>query len=398
MGLERVSRVRDALALCPVSPLIAVGGTNGKGSTCAMLESIYRHAGYHVAKYTSPHLLDYNERIQIDGDKVDDATLCAAFAAIESARADVPLTYFEFGTLAAVWIFQQALVDIIILEVGMGGRLDAVNAFDADVAIVTSIDLDHMDFLGDSREAIGKEKAGIFRSCRPAICGDADPPISLLEYANEYQVPLQIFRKDFDVEIAARYWTYCEGTQRLQKLPMPALKGEFQLQNAACAVLATRLLHERLPTSWQDVCSGLERISLPGRFQKVSDFPEVRLDVAHNPHAALALLQNLQASDHRGRTFAVFSMLADKDIEGVVRVLADHIDLWFIAGIQHPRAANVAQLQALIAPSGSVHVAKNIAEAFSMACEQASKNDRIIAFGSFFTIAEILRDLNLQGT
>lgn len=398
MGLERVSRVRDALSLGSVSPLIEVGGTNGKGSTCAMLESIYRHAGYRVAKYTSPHLLHYNERIRINGQMVDDATLCAAFAAIDVAREDVPLTYFEFGTLAAVWVFQQAAVDVTILEVGMGGRLDAVNAFDADVAIVTSIDLDHMDFLGDSRQAIAREKAGILRSRRPAICGDADPPITLLQYANEHQVPLQVFRKDFDAGMSATSWFYSEGSHIREELPMPALEGEFQLQNAACAILATRILQERLPTTWQDVRAGLAKISLPGRFQKIGEFPEVRLDVAHNPHAAQALLKNLQASGYSGQTFAVFSMLADKDIAGVVRILADQIDHWFVAGIEHPRAASVAYLQAQIAPFGSVDVANNIAEAFRMACEQASKNDRIIAFGSFLTIAEILRDLNLQAT
>ncbi len=392
LGLERVSEVRDHLGLRPRFPIITVTGTNGKGSTCALLERIYLEAGYRVACYTSPHLLRYNERVRVNGLDADDAALCAAFSAVERARGSTPLTYFEFGTLAALWHFIRADVDVAVLEVGLGGRLDAVNAFEPDCAIVTSIDLDHMEYLGDSRESIGREKAGIFRAGVPALCGDPRPPATVAAHARQIGADFRRIGVDFGYEAGESGWTFRSGTACHPALPLPALSGGFQLGNAACAVAAVDCLQGRLPVAQPAIADGLRHVRLRGRFQSLGGRPEIILDVAHNPHAARALAGNLRSRPCRGRTLAVFAMLRDKDITGVVRELAGEVDAWFVGGIHAARGMDAPALAAMLEamPGLQVHRAADVAGAYRLACESAAENDRIIVFGSFHTVADVL--------
>lgn len=396
MGLERVDEVRQRLNLNPAFPIITVAGTNGKGSTCAMLERIYHEAGYHVASYSSPHLLCYNERVRLNCLEASDQALCSAFAAVEAARQNTPLTYFEFGTLAAMWHFMQADIDIAILEVGLGGRLDAVNMFDPDCTIVTSIDLDHMDFLGNSRESIGYEKAGVFRQGVAAICGDPNPPDSLLHHAAEISADFRQIQRDFGFEAFSDDWTYYSGVTKLAGLPMPALTGRFQLYNAACVLTALQVLQTRLPVTTAQIALGLRTVNLLGRFQRYPGKPQLILDVAHNPHAALALAENLKQSPCKGRTLAIFAMLVDKDIAGVINALQTVFDAWYIAGIEHPRGASADQLAGLIhqaLPEAELHIFASASLAYQQACIDAGENDRIVVFGSFFMVADVMRVL-----
>ena len=398
MGLERVQSVRRGLALDPGYPLITVGGTNGKGSCCAMLEAVLLHAGYRVGCYTSPHLLRYNERVRIGGREADDGALCRAFARIESARKAVGgtlLTYFEFGTLAAMLAFAEAEVDVAILEVGLGGRLDAVNAFDADCALVASIDFDHQGYLGDTREAIGFEKAGIFRAGRPAICADADPPATLSAHAAAIGAELMLINRDFGYAADKTQWRYWGPGGERHGLPHPALRGAYQLANAAACITALDGLRERLPVTAQDVRSGLLLADLAGRFQVLPGRPTVILDVAHNPHAARALAANLASMPRSAETLAVFAMLKDKDIAGVVDAVKSGVTRWFIASTGGPRAASTAQLAAALAGAGvTVPVTRcgDIAGAWHAACNTAAEDDKIIVFGSFLTVAAVMRE------
>lgn len=395
MGLDRVSEVKNRLGLDPDFPLIIVGGTNGKGSACAMLESIYYQAGYRVASYSSPHLLRYNERVRINTQEVSDEILVSAFAAVEAARQEIQLTYFEFGTLAAVWCFIQQKVELCILEVGLGGRLDAVNVFEPDCTIVTTVDIDHIDFLGNSRESIGFEKAGIFRRDVPAICGDQFPPVTLINHAQEIGADLKMTGRDFSIRAHDGRWDYI-GTSTIENLPLPALKGDFQLDNAACALAAIEAMQVRLPMTKEDIVSGLNSVRLAGRFQSVGSYPQIILDVTHNPHAAFALAENLHQSKPQGRTIAVFAMLGDKDVAGVVAALVPEIDVWYLSSVNHARAASTVQLIEIfnkIGLSQKILSFGNLADAFRQACLDASKNDRIIVFGSFFTVAEVMQAL-----
>ena len=399
LGLDRVSKVKRALALSPDYPIITVGGTNGKGSCCAMLEAMLLHAGYRVGCYTSPHLLRYNERVRIGGREVDDDTLCRAFESIEAARVGLaeipPLTYFEFGTLAAVLAFTAAEVDVAILEVGLGGRLDAVNAFDADCALVVSVDLDHQDYLGDTREAIGFEKAGIFRSGRPAVCADADPPVTLLAHARETGAELLLIDRDFGHAADANQWRYWGPGGKRHGLPYPALRGACQLANAAACLTVLDQLRERLPVAAQDIRSGLLQVEIAGRFQVLPGRPQVILDVAHNPLAARTLAANLESMPRSGRTIAVFSMLKDKDIAGVVAAVKDHIAHWVVAAAEGPRGATVEQLAAALQHAGvtaPVECFENVADAWRAACHIATETDKIVAFGSFLTVAAVMHE------
>ena len=330
MGLDRVNEVKQRLNLNPQVPIVIVAGTNGKGSTCAMLEHIYHAAGYRVGTYSSPHLLRYNERVRLNSQEVSDEDLVKAFVAVEQARQDTELTYFEYGTLAAVWHFMQKQVDVAILEVGLGGRLDAVNVFEPNCTVVTSIDLDHMEFLGDTRECIGAEKAGVFRANIPAICGDQDPPNSLIDYANHIGAPLKLIGRDFKVEADKKTWTYRADQFSIEHMPMPALIGEFQLNNAASVLSAIQSLQHLLPVQIKAIETGLKTVKLAGRFQWWAAKPDIILDVAHNPHAAKSLAINLKNSRHQGKTIAVFAMLADKDITGVINALSGEIDAWSV--------------------------------------------------------------------
>ncbi len=337
LGLERVAAVRDALGLTFAGVVITVGGTNGKGSTCAMLESILRAAGYRVGLYTSPHLLDYNERIRIDGQPANDERIATALARVEQARGQVPLTYFEFGTLAAWEIFATTALDVLVLEVGLGGRLDAVNVFDPDCAVVTSIGIDHVEFLGPDRESIGHEKAGIYRAGRAAICADADPPQSLIAHAGRIGADLQLLGRDFGYQGNQLQWRYWGRAGSRSGLAPPALRGARQLANAAAALAALDALREKIPVGMQAVREGLARVELPGRFQVLPGRPAVVLDVAHNPQAAEVLAESLGMQGSFGITRAVLGMLADKDMQAVCRALQDRVDEWHVADLSGPR-------------------------------------------------------------
>jgi len=392
LGLDRVNVVRDALGLKPVFPLITVGGTNGKGSACMMLDAMLGCAGYRAGTYTSPHLLHYGERVRIGGREAGDADLVRAFAAVERARAacNVPLTYFEFGTLAAVWLFCQSKVDVAILEVGLGGRLDAVNAFDADVALLMSVGLDHMDYLGGTREAIGFEKAHIFRAGRPAICADAEPPATVTAYATRIGAELLLIGRDFSYLSQPQQWSYRGPGGDRHGLPPPALRGTFQLANASACIAALDALRERLPITTGNIRDGLVRVENPGRFQVLPGRPTMILDVAHNPHAAAALVSNLAQMTGYRNTLAVFSMLKDKDVGGVARLLRGHVDHWLVAPLEGARALSAVALEQHLREAGvttGITACANIAEACARAYQMAGDGDRILAFGSFLTVA-----------
>jgi dihydrofolate synthase/folylpolyglutamate synthase len=393
LGLDRVEEVRRALGLAPVFPVITVGGTNGKGSVCAMLEAILHLAGYRVGCYTSPHLLRYNERVRIARAEAADGELVRAFDAVERARGKTQLTYFEFGTLAAMWLFAGMKVEAAVLEVGLGGRLDAVNAFDADCAVVTTVDIDHVDFLGGDRESIGREKAGIFRAGRPAVCADPDPPASLTRHAAGIEAQLLRIGVDFGAIPQGKQWQYWGPRGKRGALPFPALRGACQLGNAAAAITALEGLRERLPVAVNDIRAGLLQADLPARFQVLPGRPTVILDVAHNPQAARALAASLESMGRSGRTLAVFAMLRDKDIGGVVNAVKTGIAHWLIAGLEGARGAGIAEIEQVLAGAGvsAVTACSEVAAAYLQACDMAAENDRIVVFGSFYTVAAVMR-------
>jgi len=400
LGLERVAQIRKRLNLDPAFPVIVVGGTNGKGSVCAMLESILHAAGYRVGSYTSPHLLHYNERVRINKRQAGDAELCASFEKIERVRAaafsgasEVPLTYFEFGTLAAMQCFIEHKVDVAVLEVGLGGRLDAVNVFDNDCAVISSVDIDHADYLGDSREQIAFEKAGIFRGGRVAICADTNVPQAIFDQAQRIGAELWCIGSEFDCAPHQGQWDYRSKLGTRSALPYPALRGAFQLLNASAALAALDALKVRLPISMEAVRRGLVEVKLAGRFQFVPGRPELILDVAHNPHAARSLAQNLSSLPSCPNTYAVFAMLRDKDITGVAAALDAHVDSWLVSGIESARGASVEEMEQKLEQGrvrGEIRTFSNIAEALRYAYNAAGDDDRILVFGSFYTVAEAM--------
>ena len=386
MGLARIGRVKEALGLKFPCPVFTVGGTNGKGSTCAILEAILLSAGYRVGCHTSPHLIKFNERARVNGEMVDDATLLPHFEAVERARTSfdepVSLTYFEFTTLAIMHLFASAGLDAVILEVGLGGRLDAVNIVDADCAVVTSIDIDHAQYLGDTREAIAIEKAGIFRAGKPAICGDPMPPATLLAEAERIGADLWLFGRDFNYQGDKQQWSYGGRHMRRPALAYPALRGANQLLNASAALAALEAMRAALPVSAQDIRLG---------------------DVAHNPHAAAALGHNLDGMGFFPYTYAVFGAMADKDIEGVLRHLVDKVDHWRLCGLPSERAASPALLEEKLRAVGfhedadhSVQTFESPEKAYAAALEQCGENDRIAVFGSFYTVAGVMSHRKLQ--
>jgi dihydrofolate synthase/folylpolyglutamate synthase len=394
MGLDRVSRVWKTLGLVLPFPVITVGGTNGKGSVCALLESIYACAGYRVGLYTSPHLLRYNERVRVAQREAADEALVEAFRRIEAARGSTPLTYFEFGTLAAMLIFIESRVDVAVLEVGLGGRLDAVNIFDNDCAVVTCIDFDHMEYLGNTREEIGFEKAGIFKRGRAAVCADPDPPAVIETHARDVGTDLLQIGRDFGYTAEGAHWTYWGYGVRRAGLPRPALAGGYQLRNAAAALAVVDELKERLPVAAGDIRRGLVEVRLPGRFQVLPGRPVVVLDVAHNPHAARALAENLASQGRFRTTFAVIGMFKDKDILGVARALKPRVDVWLAATLPGERGASAERIvQALrdAGAEGEVRAFSQPAAAFAEASARAREDDRIVVFGSFLTVAEIMQ-------
>ncbi|WP_239423934.1 bifunctional tetrahydrofolate synthase/dihydrofolate synthase [Snodgrassella communis] len=402
MGLARVEAVRERMRLQPQCPLIVVGGTNGKGSVCAYLTQIYREAGYRVGTLTSPHLLRFNERIAINGQAVADELIVAAFERIEAARADTVLTYFEFNTLAAVAIFVQQQVDVMVLEVGLGGRLDAVNIFDADVAVITSIDLDHEAFLGDTIEKVAFEKAGIMRCGKPVVCGQLPVPCSLAAQAQTVGADLLLIGRDFDYhKQGLQQWSYrfhpqseslCVAEHARHALPIPVLRGDFQMNNAACALTVLACLSEYLPLDIGAIKRGLLRVRHPGRFQILPGQPLTVLDVGHNPHAARALRSSLIALPYAEKRIAIFSMLADKDIDSVLEIIKDQFDCWLIAPLDLPRGMTIEALQQKFTQHAitTVTAYPSVRDAYVSALSQAGKNDRIVVFGSFHTVAEIM--------
>jgi dihydrofolate synthase / folylpolyglutamate synthase len=394
MGLERVGTVYARMAISLACPVVTVTGTNGKGSTCAMLESVLRSAGHHVGLYTSPHLMRYNERVMVDGETATDGALIAAFNAVEDAREGIPLTYFEYGTLAALWTFARAGLDAVVLEVGLGGRLDAVNVVDADVAVVTSIDIDHVDYLGPTREDIGREKAGIFRAGRAAVCADPDPPSKLVNHALALGAPITLIGRDYGYVAEERQWSYWGPGGPRYGLPFPALCGAYQLANAATALAVLGLLRERIPVTAGAIRDGLVTVSLPGRFHVLPGRPAVVLDVAHNPHAARVLAATLTSMGFFPRTLAVFGILADKDVAGVIEMIRSRIDRWFVATLPPPRGATSEAVRAELLRAGvsdaAIGAFDDVRLALAAAREAADEADRILVFGSFLTVAAAL--------
>ena len=386
LGLERVVEVLARMKTRLECPVISVAGTNGKGSTCAMLESILRAGGYRTMLYSSPHLLRYNERVRIAGAEAADAALCESFEAVEAARASVPLTYFEYGTLAALWLFAREKAQAAVLEVGLGGRLDAVNAIEPDCAVLTSVGIDHIEYLGGSRESIGAEKAGIFRPGRPAVIAEPDPPRSVLQASARHL----LINRDFGYVRLENQWTYWSAAGKRPGLAWPALRGTVQLRNAAAAICALEAVRERLPVAMQDVRRGLAEVSLAGRFQVLPGRPRVILDVAHNPQAARTLAANLAESGYAPETIAVCGMLRDKDIPGVLRELAPCISRWHLASLPGARGASAKELASHLGPDALRHEYDSPREAFAAAASAATQDDKIVVFGSFLTVGDVM--------
>jgi dihydrofolate synthase/folylpolyglutamate synthase len=400
LGLDRVREVLERMRVAIDCPVFTVAGTNGKGSVCAYLEAILRASGQRTGLYTSPHLLRYNERIRIDAREATDARLCESFEAVERARGEVPLTYFEFGTLGAFWLFAQERLDALVLEVGLGGRLDAVNVRDADCAVLTSVALDHTELLGATREAIGREKAGIFRAGRPAVVADPEPPATVLQEAQRIGAQPLLLGRDFGYRAQDGQWEYWGPAGKRAGLAHPALRGARQLRNAAAALAALDALRERLPVAMQDVRRGFAEVSLPGRFQVLPGRPQVILDVSHNAEAARTLAENLGASGYARETIGVFGMLRDKDIAAVARALAPRITRWHVASLPGPRGASAAEVLRALAAAGIAQPSTphdSAASAFAAARSEAREDDKIVAFGSFLTVAEVMQALATRG-
>lgn len=396
MGLDRCREVANRLALTRPAPLVVtVTGTNGKGSTCAFLAQMLAVQGKRVGVYSSPHLLRYNERVRIDGVEATDQALCNAFEAVERARGDISLTYFEMGTLAAFWLFERAGLDAAVLEVGLGGRLDAVNLIDADVAVVTNIGLDHAEWLGDTRDSVAYEKAGIFRAGRPAVCGDPLPPRSLTKVARQLQVPLRVRGHDFELVKDRGCWHWQGQTStgealELRDIPILALP----LENAALALQAFALLG----AVWQpqQLIEALTTTGVIGRMDRRTVTWEGRrlsvvLDVGHNPHAAAYLAQQLQLQPKQGRRIAVFGLLADKDLNGVLEPLLPVFDSWAVSSLPTPRSRSADALsEALMERGASVTIYSGVAQALDRECVRADEEDELVVFGSFYCVAEAL--------
>lgn len=394
LGLERAALVFDALNPDYAKPpTITVAGTNGKGSSVAYLEAIYTAQGYRVGAYTSPHILKYNERIKIDGKPVSDDKICEAFARIESVRGNTSLSYFEFGTLAALDIFFRAGVDIQLLEVGLGGRLDAVNIVDPDVALITSISIDHIEWLGGTREAIGREKAGIFRAGIPAVIGDSEPPKSLTQSALEQHTLLYCLGKDFGYKKQTTGWDWFSADRQMLQLPEPGLKGEHQYRNASAVILAVTKMAEVLPVTEASIKQGLENVQLAGRFQLIDGEIPVLLDVGHNPQAVRTLVDYVTAVFPGRRIHAVFSMMKDKDIAGVLEIMNLVVYDWFFAPLANSRAVTEPVMREIFSQSSVSRVSfgfSGFTEAFAAAKNQSKEGDLLLVFGSFFLVSDCL--------
>lgn len=382
LGLARVQRVATSLDLLTPAPVVfTVAGTNGKGTTCRTLETLLIAAGYRVGVFSSPHLLRYTERVRIQGEELPEAEHTASFADIEAGRGDTSLTYFEYGTLSALWLFKRAKLDVVILEVGLGGRLDATNIVDADVAVVTSIALDHTDWLGPDRESIGREKAGVFRGGKPAIVGEPDMPHTIAEVADNLGAHLLKRGRDWNYSVSEQSWSFTDARGSLQGLPLP----QVPMPNAATALAALRAspLHvdEAIIYQW------LDKATLPGRFQTIAESPRVILDVAHNPHAASYLAGRLRELPKNGKVHAVAGMLHDKDIAGTLACLKPEVDYWYCAPLEGPRGASAEELQVHL-PDAQLFA--TVADAYKQALKQAAEQDIVLVCGSFHTVAHVM--------
>ncbi len=401
MGLDRVKAVAQRMGLHFDCPIITVAGTNGKGSTCAMLESILGQAGYRTGVYTSPHLVHFEERLRLRGEMVKADELLPCFARVEQARTaggdEISLSYFEFTTLAILDCIAHAGVDVAILEVGLGGRLDAVNILDADCAIITSIDLDHMELLGPDRESIGREKAGIMRTGRPGVVSDPIPPQSVIDHAAAIDAELWRFGRDFNYSGDKQQWGWAGRDRRYSGLAYPALRGANQLVNASGVLAALTALREKLPVTAQAVRNGLAFVELPGRFQIIPGQPTLVLDVAHNPHSVAALTANLDAMGYYPTTHAVFGAMADKDLAPMLARIMPLVDRWYFTDLPTPRAAGAADLQArcqALNPrvAGTSALFADPLLALRAAVAAADPADRIVVFGSFYTVGGVLKE------
>ena len=382
MGLERVSQVAARLdVLKPASFVFTVAGTNGKGTTCRTLEAMLMAAGYKVGVYSSPHLVRYTERVRVQNTELAESAHTASFAEIEAARGDISLTYFEYGTLSALWLFKQAQLDVVILEVGLGGRLDATNIVDPDVAVITSIALDHTDWLGPDRESIGREKAGIFRPGKPAIVGEPDMPHTIADVAQEKGALLQRRDVDWRYSVTESGWRFEDAAGGLDNLPLP----QVPQPNAATALAALRA--SGLAVSEQAMRDGIQHAILPGRFQIVSESPRLILDVAHNPHAAAYLAGRLKSLPKTGRVLAVIGMLHDKDIGGTLACMESVVDSWYCAPLEGPRGATAEQLMAHL---GAGQRFDSVAQAWRAAMADARPEDTVLVCGSFHTVAHVM--------
>ncbi|MDE2070757.1 MAG: bifunctional tetrahydrofolate synthase/dihydrofolate synthase [Gammaproteobacteria bacterium] len=395
LGLERVRRVLEAMQLGrPAYKVLTVGGTNGKGSCVTFLDAMLRAQGYRVGAYTSPHLLRYNERVSIGGREVTDAELCESFARVDAARGATSLTYFEFGTLAALDIFRNHGIDIAVLEVGMGGRLDAVNAVDPLGALVVSIGLDHQEWLGPDRDSIGYEKAGIYRHGRPAICGDRKPPQRLLKTTQKIGGDLQVLGRDFDWRATGSSWSWQKGAVHIGNLPPPGIPGRIQYDNAASSIALLQAVHAELAVSEAAIRKGMQQARIGARFERVPGEVELIFDVAHNPDAARVLASNLDATRGTGHTLAVVGMYRDKAADAVAQALGERIDSWHLGGLGGSRGQTAAELAARVRsvlPRAPLHAHASVIDAWQAARADAGRGDRIVIFGSFQTVSAILR-------
>jgi len=407
MGLTRIQKVKDALNIQFKCPVITVAGTNGKGSTCAFLESILSEAGYKVACHTSPHFLDFTERARIERMSVTEELLLKHFQAVELARSSleelISLTYFEFTTLAILHLFASQQLDVVILEVGLGGRLDAINIIDADCAIITSIDLDHTQLLGDTRELIGREKAGIMRPGKVAVCADPVPPQSIIDYAEQLGVDLWLHGRDFNVSGDQQQWGWSGRSKRFNGFAYPALRGANQLINASAVIAALVALRESLPIGVQAIRNGFAMVDLPGRFQVLPGQPTIVLDVAHNPHASSALAQSVDKMGYFPYTHAIFGIMSDKDIEGVIRPMLEIVDFWHCVDLLTARAAKAEDIKVILENFGvkntndsGITVGQNAEDAYQKTLESVGQNDRILVFGSFYTVSAVMNFRKLQ--
>ena len=397
MGLDRVKTVAERMDLRFECPVITVAGTNGKGSTCAMLEAVLLQAGYRTGVYTSPHLVHFEERCRLHGESASAEAFAQAFAAVEAVRGDVSLTYFEFSTLAILHLMARANLDVAILEVGLGGRLDAVNIIDADCAVITSIDIDHTAILGKDRESIGFEKAGIMRAARPVIVSDPVPPQSVIDHAAAVGADLWLFGRDFNFSGDKQQWAWAGRDRRYSGMAYPALRGANQLINASGVLAALDALRQRIPVTAQAVRNGLAMVELPGRFQIVPGQPVLVLDVAHNPHSVAALAANLDAMGFYPTTHGVLGVMADKDLLPMLQKVNPMVDKWYFTDLPLPRAAKAADLQQAwqaqntrTDTQSSVHA--DPMSALQAAIDAADPADRIVVFGSFYTVGGVLKD------